>query len=49
MILCHIRLQYLCIGLRRDYLLCSIIFFTEVSEVHQYITRSAAKQFYYLP
>ena len=24
-------------------------FFTEVSEVHQCITRSAAKQFYYLP
>ena len=44
MILYHIRLQYLCIGLRIDYYL-----FSEVSEVHHYNTRSAAKQSYYLP
>jgi len=44
------RLQYLSTGIRIDYyLLCSIIFFTEVSEVHQYNTRSAAKRSYYLP
>ena len=50
MILCHIKLQYLCISLRIDYyLLCLIFFFTEVSEVHQYNTTSAAKHSYYLP
>ena len=49
-ILCHIKLQYLCISLRIDYyLLCTIFFFTEVSEVHQYNTRSAAKHSYCLP
>ena len=30
-------------------LVFNIFFLTEVSEVHQYITRSAAKQPYYLP
>ena len=32
-----------------SHLLCSIIFFTEVSEVHQYKTRSAEKQSHYHP
>ena len=42
--------HYLCIDLKIDYyLLFLILFFSEVSEVHQYDTRSAAKQSYYLP
>ena len=46
----HLFLGYFCFMFNLDYyLLCSIIFFTEVSEVHQYNTRSATKQSYYLP